>query len=237
MDKILIAHRSGPVDFPEQTVESAKQAMQLGADMVEIDLRFSKDKKIIICHDDNTLRVFGIDKKTSELTAREFCSLTHKDNPLYHGHLLSDYISSSIKPLLLHIKEGGENLPFIMSFLDESNYLENVTIGSSNIDDIKYIKANFPYVQALAFIKSPSFIEESIEAGADIIRLWEGNATRENILRIKSRGKKCCIMVGNVSGFPVGETSEEFLKYILNENIDALLINDITIARALMKNR
>ena len=35
----LIAHRSGPVDYPEQTILSARQALELGADMVEIDVR------------------------------------------------------------------------------------------------------------------------------------------------------------------------------------------------------
>ena len=57
----IIAHRCGPTIYPEQTMTSARLALKNGADYVEIDVRYSKDKIIVCSHDANTQRVFGAD--------------------------------------------------------------------------------------------------------------------------------------------------------------------------------
>ena len=60
----IIAHRSGPTVFPEQTIRSALFAKENGADLVEIDVRFTKDKKLAVSHDE-TQRAFSASTKTS----------------------------------------------------------------------------------------------------------------------------------------------------------------------------
>ena len=224
---LKIAHRSGPVSYPEQTVKSAKEALSLKADYVEIDLRFSKDNKIICSHDDNLSRIFGIDKKTNEITLDEFCSLTHKADKAYHGHSFEDYIAANISPLLLHIKEGKEKIKDILLFLKQYEYLDKVIIGTSRIDDIEFIKENCPYVPVLAFMKNPSYIEKSAAAGADYIRLWQEDYTQENIERVRKTGAGLFVMVGNTEGYDVGETSDEFLAKILKDDVQGILINDV----------
>ena len=39
---ILIAHRGGPEVYPEQTVQSCRDALSAGADMAEMDIRSSR---------------------------------------------------------------------------------------------------------------------------------------------------------------------------------------------------
>lgn len=73
----IIAHRSGPTVFPEQTIRSALFAKENGADLVEIDVRFTKDKKLEVSHDENAARVFGVDKNIGEMSGDEFAALRH----------------------------------------------------------------------------------------------------------------------------------------------------------------
>ena len=40
MRPLIIAHRCGPGRFPEQSLASARHALALGADLVEMDVRF-----------------------------------------------------------------------------------------------------------------------------------------------------------------------------------------------------
>ena len=92
----IIAHRSGPTVFPEQTIRSALFAKENGADLVEIDVRFTKDKKLAVSHDENAARVFGVDKNIGEMSGDEFASLR-----LHASEWpLSDYRTSNIKRIV-----------------------------------------------------------------------------------------------------------------------------------------
>jgi glycerophosphoryl diester phosphodiesterase len=52
----VLAHRGAPRDFPENTIPSFRKAMELGADVLEADIHFTKDKKFAVIHDDTLER-------------------------------------------------------------------------------------------------------------------------------------------------------------------------------------
>lgn len=228
-----IAHRSGPTVFPEQTVASAKQALKDGADMIEIDTRFTSDGQIAVCHDTSALRLFGKDKAICEITSAEFTVLKHKDAPDYTGHLLEDYLRSDIAPLLIHVKEGGEKLFSLLETLRDADYLGKVTLGATNTEDIRIIKKYDPAIPVLAFMESPECIDESAAAGADYIRLWEQWVTPENVRHIASKNKKVWVMANYHDGNKenIGCTTEENLREWEDMRIDGVLINDVRLMR------
>jgi len=47
----IIAHRGGTTERPENTISAYKRAVELGADMLEIDVRTSSDGVLFILHD------------------------------------------------------------------------------------------------------------------------------------------------------------------------------------------
>jgi glycerophosphoryl diester phosphodiesterase len=49
--KLVIAHRGNAVLCPENTLESFRQGLALGADALELDVRLSRDGKAIVLHD------------------------------------------------------------------------------------------------------------------------------------------------------------------------------------------
>tara|TARA_R100001143_G_C3355049_1_gene131822 strand:+ start:1746 stop:2417 length:672 start_codon:yes stop_codon:yes gene_type:complete len=51
-----IAHRGASAYKPENTLASFQKAIDLNADMVEFDIRLSKDKKIVVIHDQTVNR-------------------------------------------------------------------------------------------------------------------------------------------------------------------------------------
>jgi len=65
----LIAHRGGVVDSnrAENSLPAIEAAVERGYKMVEIDLRLTKDSVLIIHHDKNFKRYFGLDKEVSEM--------------------------------------------------------------------------------------------------------------------------------------------------------------------------
>lgn len=65
----LIAHRGGVVDdqTAENSLASLKKASKEGYWMVEVDLRLTRDSVLIIHHDPNFKRYYGVNKTVSEM--------------------------------------------------------------------------------------------------------------------------------------------------------------------------
>jgi glycerophosphoryl diester phosphodiesterase len=49
---LLIGHRGYPAKFPENTLSAFEGAMQAGCDMIELDVTLTRDRKIVVIHDD-----------------------------------------------------------------------------------------------------------------------------------------------------------------------------------------
>jgi glycerophosphoryl diester phosphodiesterase len=49
---LLIGHRGYPAKFPENTLASFEGAIQAGCDMVELDVTLTRDRKVVVIHDD-----------------------------------------------------------------------------------------------------------------------------------------------------------------------------------------
>lgn len=73
----LVAHRGGIVEgiFDEFDPRSIQAAIDSGYWMLEIDVRPTADKSIILHHDGNLSRIYGINKKPEEMTLNELKQL------------------------------------------------------------------------------------------------------------------------------------------------------------------
>jgi glycerophosphoryl diester phosphodiesterase len=53
----VFAHRGASKEFPENTLPAFKRAVELGVDYIETDVRFTKDKKFALIHDESVDRI------------------------------------------------------------------------------------------------------------------------------------------------------------------------------------
>jgi glycerophosphoryl diester phosphodiesterase len=51
LSTLVIAHRGHSTGAPEQTLAAFAQAIELGADMIEADVRRTRDGRLVMCHD------------------------------------------------------------------------------------------------------------------------------------------------------------------------------------------
>ena len=49
---LCIAHRGAYAYAPENTLKSFKMAIEMGADMIELDVHLTKDRQVVVIHDD-----------------------------------------------------------------------------------------------------------------------------------------------------------------------------------------
>ncbi len=72
---VVIAHRGNHVAAQENTLAAFQNAINVGADYVEIDLRTSKDSQLVIMHDGTVNRMTNGTGKVSDLTWAELKQL------------------------------------------------------------------------------------------------------------------------------------------------------------------
>jgi glycerophosphoryl diester phosphodiesterase len=68
---MAIAHRGDPVARRENTIAAFESAVRAGADMVELDLRRTKDGEIVVVHDASLTRLWGVDRAVAEMDLAE----------------------------------------------------------------------------------------------------------------------------------------------------------------------
>lgn len=129
---LKVGHRGARAYEIENTLESFKKAMELGANAVELDVRQSKDAKLIISHDDNLKKVFGKDVIVSEATLAELKQLT--GNRIVTLEEALHFLDRKIEKILVELKEAGyekkvldiirkeklEDRVIVVSFLEEA---------------------------------------------------------------------------------------------------------------------
>lgn len=75
---IVIAHRGNHVSAPENTLDALEEAVRVGADFMEIDLRTTADGEIILMHDGDVKRMTSGNEKVRKLTFRDIRALKIK---------------------------------------------------------------------------------------------------------------------------------------------------------------
>ena len=220
----IIAHRCGTDVFPQQTIHSARYSLKHGVDLVEVDIRFTKDNIPVVIHDATPLSLCGIDTPVSEMTAEQFLALRRIDDCAFCSHTFKDYLECGIRKILFHIKEGGERLNTVLDMCRDYGILDDVVFGVTEVEDVKIVKAYGENIKVLGFMPKPECTADFAAAGADYIRLWQKWLTEENIEAVKSSGKKLWIMAKNGD---VGEVGDGDYEMYESTGADGVLVNNI----------
>ncbi|WP_313429714.1 glycerophosphodiester phosphodiesterase [Siminovitchia terrae] len=160
---IFIAHRGASGHAPEHTIEAYKQAKDLGADYIEIDLQMTKDGHLVALHDETVDRTTNGTGQVSEMTLEEIKRLDagtwfNEENP---DNAQESYKGEQIPTLKEVFEEFGHEVNYyietkkperkdqmenaLVSLLDEYGFLEKsvdpskIVIQSSNAESLKKI--------------------------------------------------------------------------------------------------
>jgi glycerophosphoryl diester phosphodiesterase len=70
-----IAHQGGEDEFPSNTFFAYENALAIGADMLEMDVNITKDRKVVVMHDTHLGRMGRPDQKVNDHTLAELREL------------------------------------------------------------------------------------------------------------------------------------------------------------------
>jgi len=133
----ICAHRGAMETHPENTISAFKEAIRLGAHMIEFDVRMTKDGKLVIMHDKSVNRTTNGSGLVSDLTYDEIKKLDagRWKSEMFKGERIPTLKETlQVMPhniwLNIHLKEGPPNhmtkdvrSPFVTGFTRCCNQL------------------------------------------------------------------------------------------------------------------
>ena len=206
---LKIGHRGARGSVAENTIQSFKEAIKEGANAIELDVRETKDKKLVIFHNEKVDKLTDAKGYVKDFTLKELKQL--KVNRIGEIPTLEealDFLKDKNVKILIEIKEPGteervvkevkkrkiEDKVVIISFHEEA--LRKVKEISSIETGLIYAKHKNPiqtatqlkasYVLPLYHFTHSADIEKAHKAGLKVI-VWTIN-TKEEALEFKRKG-------------------------------------------------
>ena len=152
----IIGHRGSAAPFQENTLEAILYGILSGARMIEIDLRLSKDKEVILSHNENLSKIAGINKNISDKTWEELSLLQiKKKKEIFRLARLKDVFKSvpgdiqfylEIKTSIsLHSSEWDKKLvDKVISLIKKEKIKKQCLVMSFEQDIAYYVKKKYP---------------------------------------------------------------------------------------------
>ncbi len=155
---LRIAHRGASAYAQESSVASVEKAAELGADMVEVDVRVTKDGVPVIAHDPDLRRVFGIEALVADVTLDEIRAQTPVSAaPLVTFVEMVDVCASLDLGLYLDIKEITPTaFGIVADALRKRGMFKYAIFGAFRPDVVAEIKHNIPQAQTSILFSSPN---------------------------------------------------------------------------------
>lgn len=191
---VNVAHRGGIVSgYPENTLAAYRRAISLKVDVVEIDLRGTRDGEVVVLHDETLDRTTNGKGKVTDLTLRELKELDAGGGekvPTYEEVL--ELVSRTGVKLLLDVKVSPVlDRSRVVRLTEQHGAVLDVIAGVRTLDDLREFRQLNPNIRTLGFVGSVQEIEDFIAAGVDMIRLMPKwiQADESLIERVQQMGK------------------------------------------------
>jgi len=245
----FLAHRGESFLAPENTLASIKQAWIHNADGVEIDVRLSKDNKIVVIHDANTRRTSRVSGKVKSLSL-EF--LKKLDFGIWKGkNWLNERIPTLEEVLktvphgkfvMIEIKSSIAILPMLNKLLQKTSFKNSqIKLAGFGLKKMSFIKKALPQFEVyrikradreniiLNFYRLNRLIKSSKKNNLDGVSLsYSRWIDKKKIDKIKAAGLKVYI-------WTVDNPSKALR--LINSGIDGIISNRPTWLRDKIKAR
>ncbi len=176
-DKIrIIGHRGSTTPFPENTLEAVLHGILAGASMVEIDLRLTQDNEVVLSHDENLLRMTGMNLNISENKWENLsqAEITRGKNT-FHLSSLKDIIKTLPEDIHLYLELKALHGPRsssrneklvdeVISIIKKATLKKQCILMSFDLRMVKYVKDKYPSYRAGLIVNSKNILNDILKA-------------------------------------------------------------------------
>jgi glycerophosphoryl diester phosphodiesterase len=164
---LKVGHRGAKAYETENTLESFRKSIELGANAIELDVRISGDAKLIVIHDDNLKKVFGKDVRIKESTLGELRRLT--DNRIVTFDAVLRFIDRKVEKILVELKETGYERD-VLDIIRKEKLEDRVIVVSFHEEALAHVRELDKKIEiGLIYTKSKKPIDIALKLNAQYL--------------------------------------------------------------------
>jgi glycerophosphoryl diester phosphodiesterase len=224
-----VAHRGFSARYAENTITAQLAAIAAGADLVETDARLSADGDVFCIHDPDLSRIASLAVPVGEMTSADLQAIPLAGGEhlmTLHGFLAAVGAGAGI---LIDVKTADEAvLERVLGDLAAHGNAREVWLGLRALDQLKALRRRAD-VNCVALLEDYGEAEAWIDAGADALRVWEGEFTPEIERRLAPLAPLWITAGGRKTPERPGDIPLERLRALLRRPVAAVLLNDPTL--------
>jgi glycerophosphoryl diester phosphodiesterase len=189
---IWVSHKGANLEADENTLRAFKLAKDEGMDMVEVDVRYTKDHALVIVHDpvvDNNTNGHG---QVHDLTLAEIKALHSKHGDLvYTLEETLNFCRDNHIGVFLDTKENSvDALRQMMALVVKTGMTKNVIVGTWRTSQVKWVVKNNPGVAICVSWPLPWQFLQLKKMGVTWIGTFPKMANHASITRAHKYGLK-----------------------------------------------
>ncbi len=223
---MVVAHRGASGYAPENTLSAMKKAIEMKAEMSELDVQETADGEIILLHDNTTKRTGKKDLNIWELNyddlkdieVGEWFSEEYKGEPIPTLKEVIDLIRGKMK-LNIELKANKHEKMLAersLKVVMDNDFLDQVIFTSFKFDEIRKIRAlNKEAKVGYIFGKLPENVDVFTE-DVDLLSAHYKSVDAKFVKRAKSNGKEVHVWTVN---------EPEDMKRMIELGVEAIITN------------
>ncbi|QNQ81006.1 glycerophosphodiester phosphodiesterase [Lactobacillus sp. PV034] len=149
-----IAHRGDNEEgkYVEHSYQAYDRAAAGGADYLELDIHQTKDGVLVVSHDDNLSRVFGVDKVITLTDYKDLKNYRNRANEPLHTleEVFERYRSVPKLKFMIETKNKTKKIgmePELVDLIQKYHFTDRVLIESFSIQSLKQVKKLDPQIK------------------------------------------------------------------------------------------
>ena len=221
---MVVAHRGFSGAAPENTLVAFRQAIEIGSDMIELDIQLSKDGRIVVMHDETLERTTNGRGKVVDHNLKELKKLDAGScfGPEFSGEripTLQEVLDLAKGRVLVNIeiKNPTHGQYPITDLADKSlqavkktGMVDRVIFSSFNPVSLEHIQKieSRAWVALLFHRPWNSFLEMTLGKEYEVLNLRNIHLTKEKISQVHKEGMKVNVYTVNTE-----EELEQFVRW------------------------
>ena len=194
-----VAHRGFSGRFPENTLLAFRKAVEVGADLVECDVRPTKDGALVVFHDEDLRRMAGRSERVEEVKLSELRKLDlgmGQTVPTFEEVL--EVVGGRVG-MNIHVQRPGELVDRVVDMCREAGVVDSAFLAIAWEDEIRRVRSLYPEVWVCSLYRQgePGLVDVNIPLSVRLLQPGRGVVNRELVERAHGAGMVMGVFYGN----------------------------------------
>ncbi len=236
-DKVtIVAHRGAAGKVPENTMTSVRQAIEDGADWVEVDVQETADGEVVVIHDSDFMKLAGVDLKVWNGTLEQVSDIDIGSwfDPAFSDErvpTLSDVLEAARGKagVVIELKYYGYDEQLeqrVVDIVEELDMVSEVAVMSLEYEGIQKVRALRP--DWTIGLLSATAVGDLTRLDADFLAVNMSMATPGFVRRTRDTGKQVFVWTVN---------DAVSMSRMMSIGVDGIITDEPEMARQVLEER